>query len=116
MFWSGRFVGAIVFGIAISLCLTVCSMPEMFAPQKAAAGHCHEEQENEQQKDSQMRCCNRELILPSSYTGIIPETDQTMLPQENFSPKSNAAFDCRLASDRFLEASGPPLIATILRI
>jgi hypothetical protein len=114
MFWSGKFVGVVVFGIAISLCLTVCSMPEIFA-QKTTAGHCHtDQQEEEEQNDSQMRCCNRESTLPPSYTCIVPETDQAMLPEESFSAESSA-FERVIVPARLLDASSPPL-ATILRI
>jgi hypothetical protein len=117
MFWTGKFIGVVVFGLAISLCFTVCSMPEMFA-QKQPAGHCHtEQQEEEEQNDSQKHCCNRESILPSSYTCIFSETDQDVLPVKFVFTGLNSPFENKpVASDRFLETSSPPPIATILRI
>ena len=117
MFCSGKFVGAIVFGIAIGLCLTVCSMPEMFS-QKASAGHCHTEQEEEQQNDSQKHCCNAESILPAPSGRLFSDANQEkMLPEESVSAFATLIAKNPLASpDRFLQGSSPPPVATILRI
>jgi hypothetical protein len=115
MFCSGKFVAAIVFGIAMSLCLTVCSMPEMFV-QKASAGHCHTEQEDEKENDSQKHCCSAESMLPPQIYVSADLTQEIALPEEIVFNVARVIAKNSLARDLFVQTSSPPPAVTILRI
>ena len=116
MFCSGKFVVAIVFGIAISLCLTVCSMPEL-VPQKASANHCHTDQKKEDQKEPQKHCCSAESILPAPLGGLFKASNQEMIvPEATVSTSKILIAQNRWAPDPFVQNSSPPPFALSLRI
>jgi hypothetical protein len=59
---SAKLLGVIIFGVAVTFCLTLCSFPEILTLAKTNAGQCHTEED--QESDSAEYCCSGLAILP----------------------------------------------------
>ena len=111
MMSSGRWIGVLVFGLAICVCLTLCSLPQILA-QKTVAGSCHTEQEN--QTDDTKLCCGRDVVLPVQNC-FFPVVSYQSSFQDPVLPENPALREVSRTA-QLLPIPDSPLRSAVLRI